>query len=212
MIVSWHGHACISIQFNGYTIVIDPHDGLSIGLKKPSLKADLVLVTHDHFDHNAVGLVSKEKTRVIKQFYGEAIVDDIKIAGYKTYHDKIRGKRRGENAVYVIEIKGVKIAHLGDLGEIPEQPVLERLAGVDLLAIPVGGTFTIEPDEAWSIVEKTKPLNIMPIHYWVSGVTLPLKPLSEFLKHVKGYQIIQLDSNSFELEGYKGSVIVPRPP
>jgi len=109
----------------------------------------MVLVTHDHFDHNAVNTVSKEKTRVFKLFYGESIIDNVKITGLKTYHDKQKGKRRGENAVYIVEVKGVRVAHLGDLGEIPDQQVLDRLKGVNLLIIPVGGTFTIEPGEAW---------------------------------------------------------------
>jgi L-ascorbate metabolism protein UlaG (beta-lactamase superfamily) len=212
MLVSWHGHACVSIQFDFYIVVFDPHDGASIGLKKPAVKADLVLVSHGHFDHNAVHVVSKRGTRVFEMHYGETMVDNVKIIGLKTYHDKQRGRRRGENAVYIVEVKGVKIAHLGDLGEIPSPDILGKLRGVNLLIIPVGGTFTIEPSEAWSIVEITNPVNVLPIHYWVPGITLPLKPVEEFLKLVKGYEVVKLDTNSFELERYEKKVIVPKPP
>ncbi|ADV65013.1 MBL fold metallo-hydrolase [Desulfurococcus mucosus] len=210
--VSWHGHACVSIlRDNGYTITIDPHDGYSIGIKRPEVKADLVLVTHDHFDHNAVDVVSKSgKTRVLKSFRGEAVVDDVRIRGFRTFHDKYKGKRRGENTVYIVEVDGKRIAHLGDLGDIPDASVLSALKGVDLLITPVGGTFTIEPGEAWSIIEEVKPLNVLPIHYWITGVTLPLKPIDEFLKAVKGYSVVRLDSNSFTLENYSNSVIQPR--
>lgn len=212
MIISWHGHACVSIQVNGYMIVIDPHDGLSIGLKKPAIRADLVLVTHDHFDHNAVNAVSKDKTRVLKMHYGETFVDNLRVVGLRSYHDKFKGRRRGENSIYVIEVRGVRLAHLGDLGDIPEEPVLEKLREVDLLMIPVGGTFTIEPGEAWSLIERTKPVNVMPIHYWVAGLTLPLKPVDDFLKLVKGYNVVKLDTNSFDLTKFKNSVIVVKPP
>ncbi|MEM1719901.1 MAG: MBL fold metallo-hydrolase [Desulfurococcaceae archaeon] len=212
MIISWHGHACVSVQVNGYTIVIDPHDGLSIGLKKPATRADLVLVTHDHFDHNAVNAVSKDKTRVLKMHYGETFVDSLRVVGLRSYHDKSKGRRRGENAVYVIEVKGARLAHLGDIGDIPEELVLEKLKGVDLLMVPVGGTFTIEPEEAWSLVEKTKPVNVMPIHYWITGLMLPLKPVDEFLKLVKGYNVVKLDTNSFNLAEFRNSVIVVKPP
>lgn len=212
MIISWHGHACVSIQFDGYVIVIDPHDGSSIGLKRPAVRGDLILVTHDHFDHNAVDFVSKDTSRVFKMKYGEVTVNGIKLTGLKTYHDKFKGKRRGENTVYLLEFKGVKLAHLGDLGEIPEDGVLEKLKGLDLLITPVGGTFTIEPEEAWSLVEKVRPSNVMPIHYWTPGLTLPLKPVEGFLKLVKGYEVVKLDSNSFNLAKFKNSVIVAKPP
>lgn len=212
MIVSWHGHACVSIHTDKNIIVIDPHDGASIGIKRPDIKADIVLSTHDHFDHNAVKVVSKDKTRVFKMFYGETLIDNIKIIGLKTYHDKVQGKRRGENAVYILELEGRRLAHLGDLGEIPQESTLRRLSNLDLLMVPVGGTFTIEPEEAWILVEKTGPLNIMPIHYWVPGVTLPIKPVEEFLKFVKDYNIVRLDTNAFDPAAYKKSVIVLKPP
>jgi len=211
--VSWHGHACISLRRgDGFTIVVDPHDGSSIGLRPPSVKADLVLITHNHFDHNAAHTVSKEKgkTRILKEFRGEAVIDNVKVIGLRTYHDKHQGRRRGENTVYIVEVDGKKIAHLGDLGEIPGQDVLSKLSNVDLLAIPVGGTFTIEPSEAWSIIEAVKPVNIMPIHYWITGVTLPLKPLEEFLRNVRDYSVVRLDSSSFILDEYSGSLIVPK--
>ena len=212
MIITWHGHACISLTINGYTVVVDPHDGASIGIKRPEVKADLVLVTHDHFDHNAVKVVAKERTRVFKMFYGESLVDNIKITGLKTYHDKFKGRRRGENAIYIIEAEGYRIAHLGDLGEIPSDDVLSKIKGVHLLAVPVGGTFTIEPEEAWLIVEKTQPLNVLPMHYWIPGSTLPLKPVEEFLKHVKNYDVVKLNKNSFNIADYANKVIVLAPP
>jgi len=62
------------------------------------------------------------------------------------------------------------------------------------------------------IIEKTKPVNILPIHYWIPGITLPLKPVDEFLKHVKEYEVVKLETNSFELEKYTGKVIVAKPP
>lgn len=209
--IAWHGHACVSIsREDGYTIVIDPHDGSSLGLRKPEVKGDLVLVTHNHFDHNAVDVVTKPRSRMIKEFHGETDIDGLRIKGFKTFHDKQRGKRRGFNYVYLIEVSGKRIAHLGDLGDMPAEDVIGELRGLDLLIVPVGGVFTVDPDEAWNIVEKTQPLNILPIHYWVRGVNLPLKPLEEFLKHVRGYSVVELDSGIFNLEEYEKKVIIPK--
>lgn len=209
--VAWHGHACVSIsREDGYTIVIDPHDGNSLGLGKPEVKGDLILVTHNHFDHNAVNVVAKPSSRIMKEFHGETDIDGLRVKGFKTFHDKHGGKRRGFNYVYLIEVSGRRVAHLGDLGDIPPEEVIKELTNVDLLIIPVGGIFTIDPAESWSIVEKTRPLNILPIHYWVRGVNLPLKPLEEFLKYVRGYTVIELGSSLFNLEEYEKKVIVPR--
>lgn len=210
--ITWHGHACVSLRLNGYVVVFDPHDGVSIGLKKPSIQADLVLVSHDHFDHNAVNVVAKKTSRVFKLFYGEAVVDNVKIEGLRTFHDKSKGKKRGENAVYIVTATGLRVAHLGDLGDTPDEPTLAKLRGVDLLITPVGGTFTIEPDEAWRIVELTQPRNVMPIHYWVPGCTLPLKPVEEFIKHIKEYSIVKLNTSTFNLGDYSKAVIIPAKP
>lgn len=209
--ITWHGHACVSVtRSDGYIIVFDPHDGYSIGLPKPNIKADLVLVTHDHFDHNALSVVSKDDTRVFKEFHGYTDVDNLKIEGIKTYHDKFEGSRRGINTIYIVEVEGYRIAHLGDLGHIPDKNVLEKLKNIDLLIIPIGGVYTINPDEAWEIVEKTAPKNVLPIHYWVRGLTLPLYRIDDFLAYVKKYHVVRLDENSFELAEHERHVIIPR--
>ncbi|MEM1532607.1 MAG: MBL fold metallo-hydrolase [Desulfurococcaceae archaeon] len=192
----WHGHAFFTLRLaNGYVISIDPHDGLSIGLKRVRVESDLVLVTHDHFDHNAVEVVKKPSTRILKQFYGEVRVDDVVINGIKTFHDKHGGARRGENAVYIVDAEGLKIAHLGDLGHVPSGEVLNKMSKIDVLMIPVGGTYTIEPDEAWSIVENLGPRIVVPMHYWVKGLRLPLKTVDHFLKYAEKVRVDKLNTN-----------------
>jgi L-ascorbate metabolism protein UlaG (beta-lactamase superfamily) len=209
--ITWHGHACVSItRSDGYTIVFDPHDGISIGLRRPNVKGDLILVTHDHFDHNAIDVVKKENSRIFKEFVGETEIDNIVIKGYRTYHDKFQGKRRGLNTVYVIEVEGNRIAHLGDLGHIPREEVINAIKNIDLLIIPVGGTYTIGPDEAWDIIVKTEPQNVLPVHYWIPGLNLPLYPIDDFLVYVKKYHVVRLDTNSFMLDEYNKSIIIPR--
>ncbi len=211
MLITWIGHACVVVErSDNYVIVFDPHDGESIGLKKPDIKADMVLVSHEHYDHNAVDIVRKQGTRVFREFIGEAEIDNVRVKGLETYHDKFGGKRRGLNTIYIVETEGYRLAHLGDLGHIPGEDVLKHLENTDLLMIPVGGTYTIEPDEAWSIIVSTEPSIILPIHYWIPGLRLPLRPIDEFLKYVKKYHIVRLDTNSFRLEDYENSIMIPR--
>ena len=212
VLIRWHGHACVEVRGGDLTIAIDPHDGVSLGIKSPSVRADLILVSHDHFDHNAVHVVSKEGSRVLKMFYGETVVGGVRVRGFKTYHDKSRGAERGLNTVYLLEVEGYRIAHLGDLGDRPEESVLKELQGLHLLVTPVGGRYTIGPQEAWSLVETLKPINIMPIHYRIPGLKLPIQPVDDFLKLVKGYTITRLNESSFKLEDYKNTVIIPKHP
>ncbi len=212
MIIGWCGHACVYVKAgNGKVIVIDPHDGLSIGLEKPRIKGEVILVTHDHFDHNAVDIVSKEDSRIFKEFRGLVDLGWVRIEGYKSFHDKFMGKRRGENTVYIISVEGYRIAHLGDLGEYPLRKELhEKLMGLDLLITPIGGVYTISPDEAWELITSLRPRNAMPVHYWVPGLILPLYRLEDFLVHVKKYNVKRLETNEFELENYDKSIIIPR--
>ncbi len=212
VLITWHGHACVEVRTGSLTIVFDPHDGVSLGIKSPSVKADLVLVSHDHFDHNAVNVVSKVGARVLKMFYGETVVEGVKVKGFKSYHDKSRGAERGLNTIYVVEVEGYRIAHLGDLGDKPDDATMKELGNLHLLITPVGGRYTIGPEEAWSLVENLKPLNVMPIHYRIPGLRLPIQPLDDFLKLVKGYKIARLTESSFKLEDYSGYVVVPRYP
>lgn len=213
VLVAWHGHACVELRTSsGMVLVFDPHDGVSLGIKSPSVKADVILVSHDHFDHNATHIVAKEGARVFKMHYGDVTVGDVRIRGFKSYHDKSRGAERGLNTIYMVEVEGFRIAHLGDLGDKPDDSIVREITGVHLLITPVGGRYTIGPSEAWQLVEILKPLNVMPIHYRIPGLRLPIQPVDDFLKLVKGYNIVRLDTNTFRLGEYKNTVIVPRYP
>lgn len=179
MRIRWHGHSCFEIE-NKQVIVTDPHDGKSIGIRQPNLEADIVLVSHDHFDHNAVRLVKKSNTKVIKDAE-ERTIGDIKIKGITTYHDEDEGEKRGKNIVYKFETNSTKFCHLGDLGHIPSDEIIEDIKDVDFLFIPTGGTFTIGPDKAEKIVEMVNPKIAVPMHYKVGGLSLDINTVEPFI-------------------------------
>ncbi len=200
MRVKWHGHACFEIvSAKGKVIVIDPHDGVSIGLKRPHVVADIILVTHNHFDHNAVDVVKKPESIVLKSFIGSKTIDDVSIKGIKAYHDRSKGRLRGTVSIYVINVNGLKLAHLGDLGHILTDELVNEIGQVDILFNPVGGTYTTEPDEAWKNVELLKPRVVVPMHYWLPGLNLPLKSVEDFLRYAKKYKVVRLETNTFEV-------------
>jgi len=216
MLIIWHGHACFEVKLkDGYTIAFDPHDGISIGLKAPEFKADLILVSHGHFDHNAIHIVRKPESIILDSFVGEKTIGNVRVKGILTYHDTRRGMLRGRNTVYLVEAENLRVAHLGDLGHTLDSGIASQLKPLDVLFIPVGGTFTIGPAEAWSIVESLEPKVTIPMHYRVPGLNLPLVTVDEFLRYVK-YPTRRVDSNSVEVEKEKmpreSEVWVLRPP
>jgi L-ascorbate metabolism protein UlaG (beta-lactamase superfamily) len=181
MILRWHGHACFEISNgNGLTIVTDPHDGRSIGIRQPKVKADLVLVSHSHFDHNSVKSVAKGTTKSISD-PGSYNISDIEISGIRAYHDNKKGERRGEVCIFKFNVNDITFCHLGDLGHIPEQTQLKELTNVDILFIPIGNVFTIGASDAWKTIKLINPKVAIPMHYRVGGLSLSIQPLDPFL-------------------------------
>ncbi|AWR96639.1 hydrolase [Acidianus sulfidivorans JP7] len=180
--IKYFGHSMFVIDDK---IIIDPHDGGSIGLEKPSISnSDLILITHDHYDHNAYQLFKYNDLKI--KYYGEINYQGYKITGYKAYHDKVHGKRRGETAIYKIQKPdGITIVHLGDIGEQPDEKLLKEISNPDVLMIPVGGLITINYSEAVNIIQDLKPSIIFPMHYWVKGLLMPLDPIDNFLNEMK---------------------------
>lgn len=191
--IRWHGHACFEIS-NGKIIVIDPHDGVSIGIAPPKVKADIILISHNHFDHNQARIVSKEGSKIVDS--GE--IDGIKIESFITYHDKEKGAKRGENKIHKIEYNDIKLCHLGDLGHILDEELLAKIGEIDILFIPVGGVFTIDANEAWEICNKIETKVIVPMHYKIEGLSLPIDDLGKFLEKVN-WEIRHV-ANEIELE------------
>ena len=178
--IRWHGHSCFEIT-NDVTLVTDPHDGKSIGIPAPVVEGDIILVSHDHYDHNSVKSVEKGGSKVVKDERKRTIFN-VDIKGIKTYHDENSGEIRGENIIFKFQIDDVSFCHLGDLGHRIEDDIVEKIGDVDILFIPVGGNFTIDSDDAWEIIKLIKPTIIVPMHYKIGGLSLPIDTIDKFLE------------------------------
>ena len=187
--IEYCGHSYFILRVGERIIAIDPHDGGSINLPTCRIQADYVLVTHEHYDHNAVEIAGGREARVYSQRLGEFKLDEILVRGVKVYHDKSKGRLRGWVAAYIINAGNLRLAHMGDLGEIPGEG-LEEFRGLDVMFVPVGGVYTIDAYEAWELVEELKPRIVVPMHYWIKGSTLPLDPLDKFLNIARAPRII----------------------
>lgn len=180
MRITWHGHSCFEIN-DTIDLVVDPHDGVSLGLRRPDPIADVVLISHDHFDHNRADIVSTDGTDIINTL-GQHSIRDIDILGVEACHDKKRGSVRGKVVMYRFVIGGIRCLHVGDLCHSLSSKVLKTMGEIDILFVPVGGTFTLDANEAADLVKSIKPLITIPMHYRIPGLTLEIDPVAPFLK------------------------------
>lgn len=187
MEIVWKGHSffLISIQKNKEEetkIAIDPFDE-SLGLPLKEEEADILLISHDHFDHNNKKII-KGDPFIIKA-PGEYEFKDIYIEGIEGFHDNKKGKERGKVTIFTIEGEEIKICHLSDLGqkELTDEQ-LERIGEIDILMIPVGGTFTISSKEAVNIISQIEPKIVIPMHYFLPKMKIKLEKLENFLKEI----------------------------
>jgi L-ascorbate metabolism protein UlaG (beta-lactamase superfamily) len=203
--IRWHGQSFFDIRSSkGTRIVIDPHAIEAYG--RQTVAADLVLVSHFHTDHNQVGVVQDQaRAKVLYGLKGGAKkVDwnpidetfrDVHVRTLGVYHDNVEGMERGKNAVFILELDGLRIVHLGDLGHLLSAKDIKAIGSVDVLMIPVGGVYTINGAEAQKVVEQLKPKQyILPMHYGTK-VFSDLLPPDEFLeeqKNVKKYPTNQI--------------------
>jgi L-ascorbate metabolism protein UlaG (beta-lactamase superfamily) len=165
MKIKWLGHASFLITSDaGVKLITDPYEPiLGMNYKPIDEFADVVTISHGHGDHNNVAAVQGNPQVINESTPVE--VKGIKIHGIDTYHDASGGNERGSNVIYCIEIDGIKVCHLGDLGHMLSDEQAAAIGKVDVLMAPVGGNFTIDAGIADAVVEKLKPAVVMPMHF-----------------------------------------------
>ncbi|MCX6791959.1 MAG: MBL fold metallo-hydrolase [Candidatus Gottesmanbacteria bacterium] len=164
MEITYLGHAAFRLRGKTTTVVTDPYAPELVGLKFPKhITADIVTVSHDHPDHNAIRQI--EGTAYVVNGPGEYEIKGVGIIGISTFHDDEKGAKRGKNTIYRIEMDGLSLVHLGDLGHTLSAEEVDALDGVDILMIPVGGFYTIDPAAAVSVINEIEPSIVLPMHY-----------------------------------------------
>jgi len=200
VVIRWHGQACTSfISPGGVTVLVDPFDE-SIGYTLPAVEPDVVVVTHNHYDHaNTDGVRGSPKVLRGLTPQGEwAEVDetagDVRIRTVGTWHDEVQGAKRGRNALVVLEMGGVRLVHCGDLGHVLTDEQVRAVGPVDVLLIPAGGVYTLEPAEARQVVAQLGPRRlVVPIHFQTEPLTIHLEPVERFLEGFPSAE--RLDTN-----------------
>lgn len=183
MDIIWYGQACFKLKGKNAQVLIDPFSEEFIGLKLPKdLSCDLLINTHDHPDHNNFAAIPDSPIKITGP--GAYEIKGIAVTGVSVYHDKKQGEERGRNTIYNIEIDGVNVVHLGDLGHELTESQLDELGPSDILLIPVGGVYTIDAKDASTVVSQIEPKIIIPMHYSLPGLKAELAPVENFLKEM----------------------------
>ena len=197
MKIEYLGHSCFKLtESTGTSVVCDPYDP-SVGYDMPEVSADAVTVSHHHYDHDNVK-AGGGNPAVID---GECSYDlpGVEINAIKSFHDGTRGKKRGDNLIFKFRMDGIDICHLGDLGEACSSELIDVLLPVNVLLIPVGGTYTIDAEMAKEYVDRIMPDIVIPMHYRTKDCKLDIDKVDEFINLFDSDCVEECDCNFTEL-------------
>jgi L-ascorbate metabolism protein UlaG (beta-lactamase superfamily) len=179
--ITYIGHACFLIESKAASIVMDPFVA-EVPYRFPEVHADLVTVSHEHDDHNAVDRVLGHPVAV--RGPGAHHVAGVAVTGIASSHDASGGSQRGQNTIFAFTLDGLRLAHLGDLGTPLDAAQREALRHVQVLFLPVGGFYTIDAATAAGVVRQLPDVRLVfPMHYRTVAVPdWPIAPVDEFLR------------------------------
>jgi L-ascorbate metabolism protein UlaG (beta-lactamase superfamily) len=222
MEVEWYGQSAFRLTDGASTVFIDPFDDMTPLRERgmrwdyPAIEgvaADLLLVTHEHLDHNGVEAIGGDPVTV-RSTAGRLDSPIGEVLAVASDHDQVGGTERGPNTLFAFTLGGRRIAHLGDLGQHAlrdEQG--EALGTIELLFVPVGGGPTLGAEQAAHVAAAVGASVIVPMHYRTERIDF-LEPVVEFLG--RAARLVLLTSSVFELEelptGTTPLVVVPAVP
>ena len=188
MTIQWLGQSCFKIITKGVgnaeiVVVTDPYSN-EVGLRLPKLSADIITVSHDHFDHNNYGDIkgNLDAAPFLIKEEGEYETKGVFVQSVATFHDDKSGADRAKNIVYIFHVDDIVVAHLGDLGHELTAEQVEEIGDVDILLVPVGGKYTLDAKGAAEVVKQLEPRIVIPMHYHVPGLKVDIAGDEAFLK------------------------------
>lgn len=197
--ITWLGRAYFLVETPTVKVAIDPcKEGDFWKAPTRETIADLVLTTHDHDDHDAVDAVQGTRASLRSKFVtGEEIAAGVKVKYVLTDHDGRGGQDRGKNTIYVVELEGLRICHAGDLGHRLTDEQVKAVGPIDILLLPVGGRYTLEPDEARAVCDQLRPRVVVPMHAKTEATPDLEHTVDEFAQKAKNVRQVEGTSATF---------------
>ncbi len=163
MDIYYLGLSSFLIKGKSASVVTDPFDEKTVGIKFPKTEADIITVSHEHADHNATGNVSGVQN--IFKGPGEYEAKGVSFIGLPSYHDDKKGELRGRNTIFIIEIDGFRIGHFGDIGHKLSEKLIGDIGDLNVAMIPIGGEYTVDSDAAVEMTRAVGAAITIPMHY-----------------------------------------------
>jgi len=184
MKIRYLGHSCFLLKTKSANVLIDPYDPKVTGLKLSPQQADILLISHEHADHNYRAVAKGEYFEVNGP--GEYQAKDVAVHGIPVKHDAKDGGERGFVTMYLIRAEGMTILFCSDLGHTLDSEMVDAVDGVDILLVPVGGVYTIDAKGAVDVAKAIDPRIIIPMHYQTKDLKLSQKlaPVEDFVKAI----------------------------
>ncbi len=217
MELTWYGLGCFRIMERGYpAVVTDPFLEDETGLSLPRAKADIV--TSSELLEEPAAVISWKGLRGVSRTLagpGEYEIGGVFITGVATFRDQKRGAERGQNVVYSININGVGICHLGELGSVPNQTQVEAMGNVNVLLVPVGVKGGLTPSMISEVISMIEPDVVVPMNYKTPELTLDRDTVTRFLKEmgvtqVKTEESLKISSSGEETEETQVVLLEPQ--
>ena len=208
MKIKYLGHASFIITSDtGVRIITDPYEtGPDLTYGEITEPADIVTVSHGHFDHCNVAAV-KGNPEVVREAVTRE-VKGIRFEAIPTYHDDAGGKLRGSNIIFCFEVDGIRVCHLGDLGHLLDDGQVAEIGTVDILLIPVGGYYTIDAGVASEVCNQLKPRVIIPMHYRTEKGIPGIAGVDDFLRGKERVSRLDTSETGFKREELPSSTQV----
>lgn len=217
MEIKYLGHSSfLFTSEKGSRILIDPYSE-NISPEFPLETCDIVVITHEHNDHNAAWrlegtpfIVKRTSSFITETEFPIPHTGELfTFKGIPSFHDGAKGKIKGPNTIYTFEMDGLSCCHLGDLGHLLDDTTIKLIGRVNILCMPVGGLTTINSAKAMILITKFMPAYVFPMHYnteTIDKFKLASESLDDYIRSIDSFD--EINGDSFTIL----STMVPRKP